>query len=176
MIALAQTILSEYIKLKQTPLLDSISDIDSTLINQQWCLFVTLYKKWEICGSAGNIKELKANIAEELIENIVSASQDSRFPDIDINEVSDIKIRIDTIQERSIIPEWSLKDIDPVTHGVLVLKKDYSNMAAILPNIDPKILTGSDYHSILAQKLWQKEFKEKEHIIYKISTQQETNF
>ena len=176
MIPLIQKIIRHYTKLKQSPTLWDLWEIDTMLLENQACLFVTLYHKWEICGSAGNIKEIKSNTAEELVENTLWALQDSRFTNIDINDAESVKIRVDMITERNIIPEWGIQHIDPVTHGILVLKKDYQHMAAILPNIDPKILTGNDYIGILGKKLWIKKFKEKEYIVYKIATQQETNF
>ena len=53
-------------------------------------------------------------MAEELIANALAALGDSRFEDIDVNEIKSIKIRIDVIDQRSIITPEEMKQIDPV--------------------------------------------------------------
>jgi AMMECR1 domain-containing protein len=78
----------------------------------------------------------------EIIENTIEAiSQDSRFSPVKLDEVKDIKIRVDLITSRKILKESEVLSIDPVKNGVLVIKKDYSSTALILPNINPLLLT-----------------------------------
>jgi len=59
---------------------------------------------------------------------------------------------------------------------VIAIKRDYDKLAVILPNISPKILTGSDFIEILKNKLQEKKFDEKDYIIYSISTISESNY
>ncbi|MCH2188709.1 AMMECR1 domain-containing protein [Candidatus Gracilibacteria bacterium] len=176
MIDIVQKTIEHYSQYKKIPSLEELGKIDESLLGEKGCVFVTLYKKGEICGAAGNIKEIAPNLAEELIANALAALGDSRFEDIDVNEIKSIKIRIDVIDQRSIITPEEMKQIDPVKQGILILKKDYSNMACILPNINAKILSGEDFLPLLANKLGEKKLDPNTCILYQISTKQETNF
>jgi AMMECR1 domain-containing protein len=50
-----------------------------------------------------------------LIENTVNAiSKDSRFDPVELKEIQDLKIRLDIIQSKTVLPEGkTLKDLDP---------------------------------------------------------------
>jgi AMMECR1 domain-containing protein len=138
---------------------------------------VTLYKKWEIRWSSWNIKEIKNNIAEEIIENTITAlSKDPRFKPVKLEEVKDLKIRIDFIKKRTILQDKEIFQIDPIKEWVLAIKKDYSSMAAILPNINPSLLIWEDLIPILEAKFNSKWFKEEDYILYKIETETFNNF
>ena len=177
MISIAQQTIDFYLKNFKTPTIDDLEIKDKNLLAKQWSLFVTIYKKWEIRWSSGNIKEIKDTIAEEIIENVVWAiSKDSRFKPIKLSEVKWIKIRIDIINSRKILKEKEIEQIDPIKAWILAIKKDYNSMALILPNINPLLLTWEDLIPVLEKKFNVKEFIEKEYIIYKIETQVVDNF
>jgi AMMECR1 domain-containing protein len=82
-----------------------------------------------------------------------AATMDERFEKITVAEKDDIKIRIDVINTRKIIDEATLRKLDPVKNGVIVIKRDYKKLAVILPNISPNLITGSDTIEILGRKL-----------------------
>jgi len=177
MIEIVKQIISFYIKNLRTPKLFDLNVENSTLINEKISCFVTFYYKWEIRWSSWNIKEIKDNWINELIENTINAlTKDSRFKPINISEASELKIRIDKIVSREILKEKSMKQIDPTTSWIIVIEKEYNKMACILPNIDAKLLTWEDYIPILKEKLNEKEFKEENYIIYEIKTQVETSY
>jgi AMMECR1 domain-containing protein len=56
-----------------------------------------------------------------------------------MNEAPEIKIRVDKISSREVITNKKIEDIDPATSGIVIIKKDYSKVACILPNINPKL-------------------------------------
>jgi len=177
MISIAKQTIDFYLKNFKTPKTEELNIEDKTLLENKWSIFVTIYKKWEIRWASGNIKEISENLAEEIIKNTITAtSKDSRFKPIKLNEVKDLKIRIDTITNRTILWDNEILQVDPVKSWVLVIKKDYSLMAVILPNINPLLLTWEDLIPVLKEKFNTKEFKEKDYIIYSIETSVVDNF
>ena len=162
MISIAEQTIDLYLKNFRTPTTDDLDIKDKTLLEKQWSLFVTIYQKWEVRGASGNIKEIKNNVAEEVIENTIWAiSNDSRFK---------------TITSRKILKENEIKLIDPTQAWVLAIKKDYNSIALVLPNINPLLLTWEDLIPVLEKKFNVKKFIEKEYIIYKIETEVIDNF
>lgn len=114
-------------------------------------------------------------MAQEIIRNVISAAtQDTRFEKLKLDEVKDIKIRIDVITERKILQEWKIALLDPVKSWVIAIKKEYDKLAVILPNISAKLLTWSDFPAFLEAKLWEP-FDEKNYIVYEITTNVESD-
>ena len=166
-----------YTQYKKKPSINDIKIDDSSLLEWKISVFVTLYKNWEIRWSGWNIREISNSTAEELIENTIHAiSKDTRFPEVKFDEVKDLKIRLDIITNRKVIQDDELVKIDPVKNWILTIKKDYSKLAVILPNIHPTLLTGEDFIPILKEKLWEKNFKANEYIIYEIETEISRDF
>lgn len=166
-----------YMKNLQSPKISDLKIENPLLLEQKISVFVTLYCKWEIRWSAWNIKEIKDNAVLELIDNTIHAlSKDSRFKPVSLNEANELKIRVDLISSRNILKDKSIKQIDPTISWVIVIKKDYSKMACILPNINPKLLTWDDFIPILKEKLNEKSFNEADYIIYEIKTEIETSY
>lgn len=177
MISTVQKTIDFYLKNFKTPTVTELNLNENSLLEIRWSVFVTIYSKWEIRWSAWNIKEIKSNLAEELIENTINAiSKDSRFKPLKLDEAKDIKIRIDKIVSRNILQDnWILK-IEPTKSWVLAIKKDYSKMAVILPNINPILLNWEDLIPVLESKFKTKKFEEKDYIIYEIKTEVINNF
>ncbi|MDD3794179.1 MAG: AMMECR1 domain-containing protein [Candidatus Gracilibacteria bacterium] len=177
MLEIVKQIIDFYIKNQKFPKIYDLNIENSSLLNEKLSCFVTFYYKGEIRGSAGNIKEIKDNGINEIIENTITAlTKDSRFKPITPNEAYDLKIRIDKINNREMLKDKSIKTIDPTISGIITIKKDYSKMACILPNINPKLLTGEDFIPILKEKLSERSFKEDDYIIYEIKTIVETSY
>ena len=185
MIELVKSVIEFYLQKMSAPDVQDLTIGNSELLTKQWSCFVTVFHKWEVRGSAWNIQKISSSIAEELIINTVHAiSKDDRFSPLTIWEWKDIKLRVDFITERKVLARtddeaksWThtLAKIDPVKNWVVVIKKDYSKTATILPNIDPKILVWSDYQEKLSAKLWEA-FDENKYIIYQISTVVERDY
>lgn len=174
---IAEQTLSLYFKKMREPKLEELTINDESLKNTKGCCFVTLYINGEVHGSAGNIKEISPNIAEEIYINTLHAlTKDKRFPPLTLTEAEKIKCRVDLIEGRKMISEAEMKKLDPVKFGVIAIKRDYEKLAVILPNISPKLLTGEDFVAVLLKKLNEKKFLEKDYIIYEITTKVESNY
>lgn len=177
MISIAEQTIDFYLKNFKTPTIDELNITDNSLIEWNWSLFVTIYKKGEIRWASWNIKEIKNNIAEEVIENTITAiTKDPRFKPVKLDESKDLKIRIDLIKNRTILQDKEIFQIDPIKEWILAIKKDYSQMATILPNINPSLLIWEDLIPILEMKFNTKWFKEEEYILYKLKTVETNNF
>ncbi len=178
MINIVKQTLLYYFKNNKAPDVMDLEISDKSLLEQKSSGFVTFYKAWEIRGSAGTVKEAKANIIEELIDNTIAALNDSRFPKVEAGEAKDLKIRVDLLsnENRKIIQKQEEFDkINPVKFGIIVIKKDYEKLAVILPNIDPKLFSASDLSSAISKKLGE-EFDVKDYITYKIETEVFSDF
>lgn len=176
MISVVQQTIDFYLKNFKTPLVSELDVEDSTLL-ENGSVFVTLYKNWEIRWAAWNIKEIKDTLREELIENTITAiSKDPRFKPLKLDEAKDLKIRVDKIISRQILQDKWILQVDPTKSWVLAIKKDYSAMAALLPNINPMLLTGEDMIPVFKEKFKVKDFIEKDYILYEIQTEVFDNF
>ena len=174
-----------YFQKMRIPKIEELNIKRKELTLTKWNCFVTLFINWEVRWASWNVSEIKNSIAEELIENTVNALiWDSRFEKVNIWELKKIKIRVDLITNRKILArtdeqakkwEQTISRIDPVKKWIFVIKKDYEKLAIILPNIDPKLITGKDYQWILSAKLWEI-FDENKYIIYEIDTKVETDY
>ncbi len=165
-----------YLKNKKEPTEQDLQIKDSSLLTKKWCLFVTLYKNWEVRWWAWNVKEIEHNIVTEIIKNTIEAiSQDKRFTPFTAEDVKDLRIRIDYISKRELQQEWKIYTIDPVKSWVIVMSKDYNSIWIVLPNISSKLLTWEDFIPIIEAKM-NKKFNEKDLYLYEIKTDVYTNY
>lgn len=177
MISTAKQTLEFYVKYFKTPKIEDLKIENPNLLEVNGSVFVTIYLNGQIRWSSWNIKEIKPTIAEEIIENTIWAiSKDSRFKPIKLDDAKNIKIRIDKIINRRVLQDGELLQIDPTKSWVLALKKDYSAMAVILPNINPILLTGEDLIPVLESKFNTKKLDQKDYILYEIKTEVTDNF
>lgn len=175
MLELVKQTLEFYLKYLKEPQLTDVKITDQNLLSTRGSCFVTLYKNGEIRWSAGNVKEVEASLAWEIIKNtIAAATSDSRFEKLKLDEIKDIKIRIDLISERKVLADGKVAEIDPVKSWIIAIKKEYDKLAVILPNISAKLLTWSDFPAFLEAKLGEP-FDEKNYIVYEITTTVESD-
>lgn len=177
MIDIVKQSLDFYLKNGKAPTLEEIEISNQESKITLGSCFVTLFYKWEIIGSSGNIKELKKSLAEEIIENAIQAGfHDTRFSPLTAEKINDVRVRIDVIKNRRILQEWELGKIDPIQQGVIAIEKKYSKLAVLLPNISPLILTGKELIAVLTKKLDIKKIEEKKYILYAIDTEIVTDY
>ena len=170
MIDVVKQIINFYLTNDKEPTLADLKIEDESLLSRRGSIFVTIFSKWNIRWSSWNIKEIEPNIVSELIKSTIGAiKDDSRFSPLTLNEAKDIKIRVDEITNRDILDNISkIKNLDPLKNGVIVISKDYSSLAIILPNISPLLIDGEDFIGVLEKKLNSK-LSDKD-IIYNIET------
>jgi len=173
MISYIQEIIDFYFLKMRAPDISELSEIKNTPpLSEKWACFITLYHKWEVRWSAGNIKEVHSTLAQEFLINTLEAmTKDSRFKPLTLDEKEWLSFRADIIKQRSMIELEEIKKLDPIQSWVIAIKRDYEKLAVILPNISPKLLIGSDFLTSLEKKLSDAKLSDKNYIFYKIETE-----
>ncbi len=96
-------------------------------------VFVCLKKKGELRGCIGTFQPSRENIAEEIINNAVSAAtQDPRFNPVDSSELDELEYTVDVLSEPELI--MSKKELDHKKYGVIVKSGDRKGL--LLPDLD----------------------------------------
>lgn len=174
MLNLVKQTLKYYLQTKKVPKIEELN-IDNSLLEKKWMLFVTLYKWWEIVGSSWNVIELEKTLAEDIIQNTIEAINDDRFWGLNLLDLEKIKVRIDIIKNRVILDANTFKDLSPVKLWVIAIKKDYNKLAVILPNISTSLISSSEISQVLSKKLWEN-FQFESYIVYSLETEVLTDF
>ncbi|HIE12189.1 MAG TPA: AmmeMemoRadiSam system protein A [Desulfotomaculum sp.] len=96
-------------------------------------VFVCLKKGGLLRGCIGTVEPTQANIAEEVVENAISAAtRDSRFDPVSPAEVADLTIAVDVLGEPEAVS--GLEDLDPKRYGVIVSRG--SRRGLLLPDLE----------------------------------------
>ncbi|QDR78855.1 AmmeMemoRadiSam system protein A [Sporomusa termitida] len=83
--------------------------------------FVSFKKGGQLRGCIGTFAPTRPTIAEEIIQNAVSAgTEDPRFPPIALSEVPELEISVDILAAPE--PIAGIEALDPQKYGVIVRK------------------------------------------------------
>lgn len=170
MLELAKQTIKYFLENNKIPKIEELEIKNEELLSKKWMIFVTLYKNWEIVWSSWNIVEIEKTLASEIISNTIEALNDKRFEKLKIEDLENIKIRIDIVKERVVLDENTFKWINPVKNWIIAIKKDYNKLCVILPNISSSIFTSDDLLPVLSKKLWD-EFNFSDFIVYSLDTE-----
>jgi len=97
--------------------------------------FVSIHKHGMLRGCIGTIEPTQANVAQEVIENAISAAtRDPRFPPIMPEELADLDIKVDVLSEPE--PVESLEELDPRRYGVIVQSARDWRKGLLLPDLE----------------------------------------
>lgn len=97
--------------------------------------FVSIHKQGKLRGCIGTIEPTQDNVAQEVIQNAVSAAtRDPRFPPITPEELADLDIKVDVLGEPE--PVESLEELDPKRYGVIVKSARDWRKGLLLPDLD----------------------------------------
>ena len=130
-ISLARMTLETYIK--EGRIIKPPKDIPYEMFENKAGAFVTIKKKDSIRGCIGTIYPTRKNIAEEIIQNAISAgTRDPRFPSVDEDELECLIYSVDIMGEPE--PIDSVLDLDAKKYGVIVRSGNKSGL--LLPNIE----------------------------------------
>ncbi|CQR71703.1 hypothetical protein SOV_05050 [Sporomusa ovata DSM 2662] len=111
-------------------------------------VFVSFKKEGQLRGCIGTFEPTQPSIAEEIIQNAVSAgTEDPRFSPIKLNELADLEISVDVLETPEQID--SIDDLEPKTYGVIVRSGRRSGL--LLPNLEG-VDTVTEQVSIAMQK------------------------
>ncbi len=99
-------------------------------------VFVSLHKGDELRGCIGTIQPVHANLAEEIIDNAISAaSRDPRFPPVSPHELDALTLSVDVLTEPVEIP--SIDGQDPKRDGLIVQSKSAPwKRGLLLPDLE----------------------------------------
>jgi AmmeMemoRadiSam system protein A len=114
-VQLARTTLEKYIETGQAP---AISGEFQTLQEQKAAAFVSLKKNGQLRGCIGTILPYHDNLAEEIVNNAVSAgTRDPRFAPVSSQELAQLVYSVDVLGQ----PEpCTREELDPQKYGVIV--------------------------------------------------------
>lgn len=96
-------------------------------------VFVTLHDPDGLRGCIGTIDPVTGSIADEVIRNgIAAASEDPRFPPVEVFELGSLSYSVDVLFPPE--PIGSLEELDPSLYGVIVTKGRRRGL--LLPNLE----------------------------------------
>lgn len=117
-------------------------------MKQKGGVFVSIKKRGQLRGCIGTIEPRQANVAEEVIQNAISAaSRDPRFSPISSEELDALDISVDVLTTPE--PIEGLDQLDPKRYGLIVQSMENPlKRGLLLPDL-PSIQTAEEqfYHT-----------------------------
>ena len=108
-------------------------DLPAEMLSRRAGVFVSLHKDGRLRGCIGTIRPVQRSVAEEIIENAVSAaSRDPRFSPVREDELDALEISVDVLADPERIS--SKAGLDIKRYGVIGTKG--RNRGLLLPNLD----------------------------------------
>lgn len=130
-VRLARKTIEEYIRKGQK--IEVPKELPEEMYSGKAGVFVSIKEDGKLRGCIGTIQAVQASIAEEIIENAISAStRDSRFSPIEPDELDRLVISVDVLG--SMEPIDSPEELDVVKYGVVVTKGYKRGL--LLPNLE----------------------------------------
>ena len=103
------------------------------ILNREAGVFVTLKKNGKLRGCMGTFRAVQKNAAYEIISNAMTAAEnDPRFPEVEKEELQDIKISVDILSEPEKIRD--INELNPKKYGILV--KGGHQTGLLLPDLE----------------------------------------
>ena len=116
-IELAKETINTYIKDKK--IIEIPTNTPNELLDKKSAVFVSLHKHGQLRGCIGTIIPTTNSIAEEIINNAISAAtNDYRFDPVTVDELDDLEINVDVLTLPEDIKDESM--LDPKKYGVIV--------------------------------------------------------
>lgn len=110
--------------------------------------FVSIKKKGELRGCIGTFQPTTDNVADEIIQNAISAAtRDPRFPPVHSDELDNLEYSVDVLSAPEKVQ--SKKELDPKKYGVIVVSG--TRRGLLLPDLDG-VDTVDDQVSIASAK------------------------
>jgi len=108
-------------------------NLPEEMMNRRAGAFVSLHKDGNLRGCIGTIAPTTDSIAEEILQNAISAcSRDPRFSPVTVDEIDDIEYSVDILGEAERI--FSLDDLDVKKYGVIV--ENNGRRGLLLPDLE----------------------------------------
>jgi AmmeMemoRadiSam system protein A len=130
-VRLARATVNAWVQSRRRPALPE--DLPPEMLSDRAGVFVSLHKDGNLRGCIGTIQATKRNIAEEIVENGISAStRDPRFSPVRPEELDALEISVDVLGTPERIR--SRDELDVKRYGVIVTKGFRRGL--LLPNLD----------------------------------------
>ncbi|MDF2840315.1 MAG: uncharacterized protein K0Q99_1087 [Clostridia bacterium] len=130
-VSLARRTIESYIKTERLPKADE--SLPMEMLQNKAGVFVSLKKHGELRGCIGTIAPTTESIAQEIIQNAVSAStKDPRFYPIEEEELDELQYSVDVLGEPETINGPNQLDVQ--RYGVIV--RSGSKSGLLLPNLE----------------------------------------
>lgn len=108
-------------------------DLPEEMLKEQAGVFVSIHRDGKLRGCIGTIQAVKNSIAEEIVENGISAAtKDPRFRPVRTDELDALEISVDVLGKAEKIS--SKEELDVKRYGVIVTKGFRRGL--LLPNLD----------------------------------------
>lgn len=134
-VKLAKNTIETYIKTGKK--IEVPENLSEKFYNCQKGVFVTIYKKHsekKLRGCIGTFMPTKENIAQEIIDNAISAAvRDYRFNSITENELANLVYEVSLLNPPEQID--SVENLNPEKYGVIVKSSD-GKTGLLLPDIE----------------------------------------
>jgi AmmeMemoRadiSam system protein A len=109
------------------------ADTPSELLSRRAGVFVSLHERGDLRGCIGTIAATRGSIAQEIIQNGISAcSRDPRFDPVRPDELDYLEYSVDVLGDAE--PIDSPSELNPERYGVIVTKGWKRGL--LLPNLD----------------------------------------
>lgn len=130
-VRLARQSLEYYIKNRNV--MPCPKDLSADLTERKAGTFVSIYLEGRLRGCIGTVSPVRRNIAEEIIQNAVSAgTQDPRFSQVEEIELPRLVYSVDILTEAEVIS--SKAELNPSEYGVIVESKGRRGL--LLPDLE----------------------------------------
>jgi AmmeMemoRadiSam system protein A len=115
--------------------LPPLEELDPEM-HRQAGAFVTIRRQGKLRGCIGTIQPVCETVAEEVIQNAVSAAtRDPRFPPLRYGELEDLEVKVDVLGEPE--PVDNVDQLDPKRYGLIVQSlKDTWKRGLLLPDLE----------------------------------------
>ncbi|MGM0499005.1 MAG: AmmeMemoRadiSam system protein A [Bacillota bacterium] len=128
------------------------------ILKEKAGVFVTLKKNNKLRGCMGTFRPVQKNAAYEIVNNAMTAAEnDPRFPEVNKEELNDIKFSVDILSEPEQVRDK--KELNPKKYGILV--KGGHQTGLLLPDLEG-IETAEEQLNIAKRKAGLKEDSEVE--------------
>ena len=126
-------------------------------------VFVSIKKSGNLRGCMGTFEPTKEKIAEEIINNAISAGcRDPRFPPIEKEELDELEISVDLLSSPQ---PCEKEDLDPGKYGIIVKKGRRRGL--LLPDLK-EVNSSEEQLEIARRKAGLKDEKEEELLRFEV--------
>lgn len=130
-VALARAVVESFVRTGHPPVRPV--DLPPELTEARAGVFVTLHQYGDLRGCIGTIEPVTGCVADEIIRNgVAAASEDPRFPPVDVSELDTLSYSVDVLFPPE--PIDSVDKLDPSRYGVIVEKGLHRGL--LLPNLE----------------------------------------